>query len=127
MRSRITVIAFLLFAVLTFAQDKPANVSASRDAENRILKAEHAHDQVAKEQASVNLQMQTLQVNAKAQWDTLQKQQTDLDTKEKATSKEVDAAIEEAWKESGLDKSKYDFDAADFTYKPKAPPAQAKK
>lgn len=107
--------------------EKPANVPASREAENRILKAEHGHDQVAKQQSDVNLQMQQLQVQAQQRWDALDKQGKELATKEQATSKEIEAAIESAWKESGLDKAKYDFDAADFTFKPKAAPAQAKK
>jgi hypothetical protein len=120
-------LACALFANTLRAQDKPANVPASREAENRILKAEHAHDQVAKQQADVNLQMQQLQVQAQQRWDALDKQGKELATKEQATSKEIDAVIESIWKETGLDKTKYDFDAADFTFKPKAAPAQAKK
>ena len=119
-------LACALFANTLRAEDKPANVSASRDAENRILKAEHAHDLITKQQSDVNLQMQQLQVQAQQRWDTLDKQAKELTPKEQATSKEIDAAIEQAWKETGLDKTKYDFDAADFTFKPKVA-AQAKK
>ena len=125
------VLAFLFGSLLVRAEDKPADkpgpVPMSREAENRILKAEHAHDQIAKQQADVNLRMQQLQTQAQQQWEGLQKQANELAPKETATSKAVDEAIEQAWKESGLDKAKYDADAADFTFKPKAAPAQAKK
>jgi hypothetical protein len=122
-------LACALFSTTLRAEDKPSNVPASREAENRILKAEHAHDQVAKQQGDVNLQMQQLQVQAQQRWDALDKQAKELAIKEQATSKELDAVIEQVWKESGLNKTTYDFDAADFTFKPKiaAKPAQAKK
>lgn len=126
-------VLFVMFAALTFAEDKPAPlipVTLSRDAENRILKAEHAHDQAVKLQTDTSMQTQQLQMQANQIKERLDAQAKDADAKEKAASKDVDAAIEQAWKDAGLDKAKYDFDAADFTFKPKpppAPPAQAKK
>jgi len=107
--------------------EKLQPVPASRDAENKILKAEHAHDVIAKQQTETSLQMQRLQTQAQQQWDALDKQAKELGPKEVATAKDIEAAIEAAWKESGLDKAKYDFDAADFVFKPKPPAAQAKK
>jgi hypothetical protein len=144
--------AYLVFAVLTLfpltmcAQDKDKNlvvkidekpkpvvteklqpVPMSREAENRILKAEHAHDQIARQETELNLQMQQLQLQAQNQWNALDAKAKELGPKEVSTSKDIEAAIEQAWKESGLDKTKYDVDAADFTFKPKLPAAQAKK
>jgi hypothetical protein len=116
-----------LFANTLRAEDKPANIPASPAVENQILKAEHAHDQIVKKQTDVNVQLQNLSIQAQKIQDGLQKQAQELGPQEKSTAAAVDAAIEQAWKESGLDKSKYDFDPADFVFKPKAAPAPTAK
>jgi len=124
---RATVIVVFLSAV-TAGQtiDKPVSISAdalkpvpmSIASENRILKAEHSRDEVLKQEADLRDQFNQLQ-NASKQ---LQEKYADLQKKDSAVSKDVDEQIEAAWKESGLDKSKYSADVAGFVFNPKTEP-----
>jgi outer membrane protein OmpA-like peptidoglycan-associated protein len=113
---RYYAVLLLLSAAALLSQDKPKPVTASMETENKILKAENALDKVTQAEQAINTQFMELQSKAKQ----LQEQFTQEQAKEAPARKAVDEAIEAAWKESGLDKSKFDFDAADFTFKPKA-------
>jgi hypothetical protein len=110
-------LAILILVVSTFplfAQDqKPVTMSLA--AENKILKAENNLAKITSAEQAINVQYMDLQNKASA----LQKQFTEEQAKEAPARKAVDDAQADAWKESGLDKAKFDADWADFTFKPK--------
>lgn len=118
------VIAVVLLSaalVLSRAEDTPKPITASVAIENRILKAEHVRDEILKQKADVlekGHQIQDMSKKLQEQWD-------DLNKKDATASKSVDEEIEAAWKESGLDKSKYTFDPANFTFSLKPPDQKA--
>jgi len=126
---QITIAVFYLLSALLLARAEdakppaPQPVPMSMTAENAILKAEHALDAVQKQEADVRDRFNQLQ-NAGKQ---LQDQFADLQKKETDANKKVDEAIEAAWKESGLDKSKYSADTASFKFNPKPPETKAEK
>ncbi len=118
----------LLFAAVMIAQTKPATdtakpVSASIATQNKILRAQHELDAIQNKEKDSNVQFLQLQQQAQ----TLQQGYGQMQTQEAQLKKAVDAAIEDAWKESGLDKSKYDFDQANLTFTPKKANESAKK
>lgn len=115
-----------------------APIAASEASQNKILKAEHALDQLKNDEADIAQQFMTLQ----RQGDQLNSRFKADKDKEPPLEKAVNEANEEAWKASGLSKDKYNFDPANFTFVPKpeekpkaqeavmklaAPPAPAKK
>ena len=110
-------LAILILVVSTFpllAQDqKPVTMSTA--VENKILKAENNLAKITSAEQAINVQYMDLQ----SKMQQLQKQFTDQQAQEKPAREAVDAAQEAAWKDAGLDKSRYDADWADFTFKPK--------
>ena len=111
----ITLSILSLYALMSpaIAQDKPAEppIKLSVEAENKILKAEHSLDLVKQQEAALQASAQSLQLK----WDDLQKQ-------DRAATDEVNKAMDEAYAAMKLDKSKYDFNPASFTFTPKPPP-----
>lgn len=83
--------------------------------QNKILVAEHKFDQAT-----------TTKLQAEAQFQELKAIYANADKQAQVASKEVNEAIEEAWKESGLDRNKYTFDPANFTF-PLKPKPEVKK
>ena len=116
MKQIVIAAAFLLSALLfARAADAPKSIPAPLATENKILKAEHAYDEVLKQEADIRDKFNQLQTAG----EQLKTSYQDLQKKDAAAKKAVDDEIEAAWKESGLDKSKYQFDAANFTFTPK--------
>jgi|GEM_PF-6820864 len=112
----VRVFAVLLFTAVLLAQTKPAGlpktIPASVASENTILKAQHDLDSVQAKEKDSNIQFMQLQQQAKA----LQDGYAGLQSQETAAKKAKDAAIENAWKESGLSKDQYVFDDTGFTF-----------
>jgi hypothetical protein len=105
--------------------------SVSIEVENKILKAEHELDaakhqvdsaQLSQQQAE-NAYLQLQKSYGDAQKASSEGQKAALDAQ-----KNLDAAIEQGWKESKLSKDEYTFDPANFTFSKKqaAPPSPAK-
>lgn len=90
----------------------PAPIAVSMTSENRILKAEHDLDVIQDKMKDMIVQYDQIQ----KQLDDLKVQYQAEQGKEATAKKAVDDAIEAAWKDSGLDKAKYDFDAAGFKF-----------
>ncbi len=123
---QITTAAFYLLFALFLARaqdaapkkpDSPKSIPMSIASENKILKAEHARDEILKQEADVRDKFNQLQIAGKQ----LQDQFADLQKKDTESSKAVEDAIETAWKESGLDKAEYAADVAGFQFTPKPP------
>jgi hypothetical protein len=102
----ILVVLFLIGIAL--AQEPAKPIQASQAVQNKILKAEHAVDQAALQQAYA------------------QKLFNDAQVAGEAATKAVNEALEQAWTESNLSKADYTFDPANFTFS-KKPKAEAKK
>ena len=117
--------AVMMLVSAALAADAPKSIPFSLSSENKILKAEHELDGVKTKEAQMQMEYRGLQDRVK----TLQDDFTKTLEEEKKAGKAVEDAVEGAWKESGLDKSKYDADTADFTFKPKpeGKPAEVKK
>lgn len=92
--------------------DPPKQIHISMELENKILKAEHDKDQadLMKQKAETNFAQ--MQQQLKAVWD-------DSEKKSQKADKEVNDAIEQAWKESGLSKDEYLYNPASFVFEPK--------
>lgn len=106
--------ALLLLSVAQ-AQTKPADPApdvkhVSIATENKILKAEHDFDQA-----------DILKQQLNNQYQQIVKAYQEADKKSKDAQVAIEAATEEAWKESKLSKDEYTFDPANFTFVSKAP------
>jgi hypothetical protein len=116
-----TATAATQVSVATTAEDKMNITStphASVATENQILRAEHTHDQAVTAQTNAQMNLTNLQTQYERYVKQFNDAKTKADSDEKTSAKTVDEAIENAWKESKLDKTEYDFDPANFTFKP---------
>jgi hypothetical protein len=122
-RMKIFVGILMLVSVFATAEDK-ANITStphvSVATENQILRAEHTHDLAVTAQTNAQMSLTQLQAQYEAYLKKFTDAKTQADAEEKKGAVAVNDAIANAWKEAGLDKTNYDFDAADFTFKPKA-------
>lgn len=108
--------SFVLLAVLGFAEDaKPVPDAA----QNKLLKAQHAVDEILSKEKDAQIQFSQAQATAsgiQASFPLLQKQQAD-------SEKALQDAKDEALKAAGLDKAKYDVDIKAMTFPSKTPTA----
>jgi hypothetical protein len=113
-----TLVVIAMLAGSLWAQDKPKAdapkpIAMSQASQNKILKAEHEYDTIiAGEQ---QLQIQYAQCTPE-RMQALQTNFTAIDAKKDPAAKAVSAAIEDAWKDSGLSKTEYDIDPANFSF-----------
>jgi hypothetical protein len=117
------VFAVLFVALCAFGQDKSKTtappvlkpVVLSIASENTLLKAEN--DLGVIRNAELDIQNKFYKISQQAT--DLKKQYKEVAAKELQAQKNVENAIEAAWKESGLDKANYDFAVDTFTFVPK--------
>jgi peptidoglycan hydrolase CwlO-like protein len=99
---------------------KPAPVTVSESAQNKVLKAQLALKDAQAEMASLETRWQTIQNQAK----DLQSQAPAITQKINAAQEALQKEINAAAKDIGLDLAKYDFDKDRLVFSPKAEPAK---
>lgn len=133
MRKYMIVVVTLLLSGFMLATDAPVakdkiaipspipeqtNINISVKTQNNILKAEHKLDSVHQSEYTLSNQMNQL-LNQATQIQNQYKQQQVL---EGAASQAVQDAINKAWKESNLDKNKFELDLENLVFTVKNSP-----
>lgn len=129
---KLAILAILFTFAVAFAEDKPSPVDEAT--QNKILKANHAHDQALAKLADIKdrwsrAQDQSRQAQEQAQ-KVLAQQQSALNSEAEAlqpqlakTQKDLDEEIDAAYKAAKLDKTKYSFNLETFVFSPLTSPA----
>lgn len=114
----LVLMAALAAAAQIPAPQKPQPVQASQASELAILKAENALYKITSKEKDLTVEY----AKSVQEQRNLNDQYGQVAATQPAAEKAVNEAIEQAWKDSGLDKTKYDFDPAKFLFTPKPEP-----